>query len=89
MSDQISENMARKLAQILCENAILKFHTDTFTEKWRAAGLIKKSALDGVREWVASVTPGETAQSVGRYVGVRECSAQFELAITEILEERE
>lgn len=95
MSEQISENMARKIYDAACLAVELGDDgEDTFITNLRAAGLIKKSALDEAREWVKqkSIYPTEPDNSsweVGYVVGVRDTAERFEEAITEILEERE
>ena len=80
MSDQISEKMARNVYYSGTSGEWRELE-DEFIANLKRKGLIKPSKLDEVREWVASVTPGKTVKDVGRYVGVRECAAQYEQAI--------
>ena len=83
MSYQISEKMANEIfdANEQFNAAGLCSGRERFISALKHFGLIKPSKLDEVREWVASVTPGKTVKDVGRYVGVRECAAQYEQAI--------
>ena len=94
MSDQISEKMARKLARQVADYTCYEQADQLDAEArcmraWRAAGLIKLSKLDEVREWVRDMKPAAGAEYSLYYNGVRDAAELFEAAITEILEERD
>ena len=91
MSDQISEKMARKLARQVADYTCYEQADQLDAEArcmraWRAAGLIKLSKLDEVREWVRDMKPAAGAEYSLYYNGVRDAAELFEKAITEILE---
>ena len=68
--------------------------TDHYGQKtfdnWKLAGFIKPSKIDEVREWVRKneYATGSTHADRAYAKGVRDCWNKVEVAITEILEER-
>jgi hypothetical protein len=90
MSDQISEKMARKIYDAACLAVELGGDgEDTFITNLRAAGLIKKSALDEAREWCLDTQNMATVYQVDVIQALQSLREKYEAAITEILEERE
>jgi hypothetical protein len=94
MSDQISENMARKLARQVadytCDKQADQFDAEARCMRaWRSADLIKKSALDEAREWCLDTQNMATVYQVDVIQALQTLREKYELAITEILEERE
>ncbi|MFA5377391.1 MAG: hypothetical protein WC455_16690 [Dehalococcoidia bacterium] len=91
MSDKISEKMARKVFSLgssptewTCQKE------DRFVDNLRACGLIKPSKLDEARSWCKKrkKEPFYSHWGEGYRDGISETEEKYELAITEILEER-
>ena len=96
MRDQISEKMAREIYANGCTTEKYLEDENAFVDNLRDAGFIKPSRLDEARDMHKHFSErsedGPEFRADGRWVSIQaynRLAHQYELAITEILEERE